>query len=142
MMPTTNCDPSNPPLATRAIQPETLIQPVIHESRGTYRFQDITATQWYLECSTAVLQWRFVTYWPPAVGYADRNSASDAARHRLHIPAVMRPQVTLVEPPDESARDSDAERAVQEFRIAKANPNMERKEKFLCSSPLWPKASS
>lgn len=145
MIPTMIWDPSNPPAATSAIHPETLIHPVIQERSGTYRFQEMTATQWYLSCQlmSICIQFEFVkTYWPPAVGYAERNSASDAAKHRLHIPAVMNPHITLVDPPEGSARDSEAESAVHEFKMAKASPSIDRKEKFLSSSPLCPRASS
>jgi hypothetical protein len=83
-----------------------------------------------------------VSYCPPAVGYAERNSAIDAAKAKLQIPAVMRPQSTLVEPPDGSARPSEDESAVQEFKMAKASPSMERRLKLRFSSPLWPRAWS
>ena len=43
--PTTNWLPRRPPVATSAIHPATLIQPVIHDSRGTERFQAIMATK-------------------------------------------------------------------------------------------------
>lgn len=107
--------------------PETLIHPVIHDKSGTHFFQPMTATQWY---------------WPPAVGYAERNSASEAARHKLQTPAVTRPHTTLVEPPLGNASDIEADSAVHELRIAKANPNIDIGEKLLLSSPLWPRASS
>ena len=90
---------------------------------GTHSFQLIIATQWYC---------------PPAVGYADRNSASEAARARLQIPAVTRPQMTEVGPPEGRASEREAERAVQELRMAKARPSMARGEKLRCNSCLWP----
>ena len=76
------------------------------------------------------------------MGYADRNSANEAAKHKLHIPAVMRPQITEVGPPDGSARDREAARAVQEFMIAKARPSIASGEKLRWSSALWPRAAS
>lgn len=76
------------------------------------------------------------SYCPPAVGYAERNSAIDAARAILQIPAVMRPQRTLVEPPDGSASPSEDESAVQEFKMAKASPSIDRRLKVRLSSPL------
>ena len=54
----------------------------------------------------------------------------------------MRPQITEVGPPDGSARDREAERAVQLLRIAKPRPSMERGEKLRWSSALWPRAAS
>jgi hypothetical protein len=75
-------------------------------------------------------------YCPPAVGYAERNSASDAARAKLQIPAVKRPQMTEVEPPLGKASESDIESAVQEFRIANASPNMDTSEKLRFNSLL------
>ena len=84
------------------------------------------ATQWYC---------------PPAVGYADRNSARDAARHKLHMPAVIRPQRREVEPPLGKASDIDAESAVHVFRIAKASPSIENNEKFRLSSCFTPRAA-
>lgn len=44
--------------------------------------------------------------------------------------------MTEVEPPLGRASESDDERAVHEFRIAKAKPNMETREKLRCNSPL------
>lgn len=38
--------------------------------------------------------------------------------------------MTLVEPPLGSARESEAERAVHEFRMAKARPSIDKKEKL------------
>ena len=97
MTPTINWLPSRPPVAVNAIQPAVLIQPVTHDTIGTQGLGDTIAAQWYC---------------PADVGKAERNSASDAARHKLHIPAVMRPQITDVGPPDGSARERLAERAV------------------------------
>ena len=68
------------------------------------------ATQWYC---------------PPAVGKADKNSAREAAKHRLQIPAVTNPHIVEVVPPLGNARESDAARAVQELRMAKARPSIE-----------------
>jgi hypothetical protein len=70
--------------------------------------------------------------------YAERNSARLAARHKLHIPAVTRPQMTEVGPPLGRASDKLADKAVQEFKMAKASPSIESIEKFLCNSCLWP----
>lgn len=80
------------------------------------------------------------TYCPPAVGYADRNSASDAAKHKLQMPAVTSPQMTLVEPPDGNASPIDDESAVHEFKMAKASPSMDRRLKLRFNSPLCPRA--
>jgi hypothetical protein len=46
--PEMSCDASSPPEVVRAIQPDTLIHPVIQDARGTQRFGVMTATQWYL----------------------------------------------------------------------------------------------
>jgi hypothetical protein len=54
----------------------------------------------------------------------------------------MRPQITLVDPPLGSARERDAESAVQEFRIANANPSIASGEKFRLNSPLWPRLAN
>ena len=108
------------------IYKDMLTQPVIQLSIGCHLFQLMIATQWYC---------------PPAVGYADRNSAKDAARHKLHIPAVMRPHSTDVEPPLGSARDSDAESAVHVFKMAKASPSIEVLEKLRLSSCFTPNAA-
>lgn len=54
----------------------------------------------------------------------------------MQIPAVNNPQMTDVDPPLGSARDSDVDRAVHELRMAKARPSMETREKLRCSSPL------
>jgi hypothetical protein len=43
--PEINCDASRPPEVVRAIQPETLIHPVIQEASGTQRLGVMTATQ-------------------------------------------------------------------------------------------------
>lgn len=48
--------------------------------------------------------------------------------------------MTLVEPPEGKARLSEVERAVHEFKMAKANPSMDKRLKLRCSSPLWPRA--
>lgn len=48
----------------------------------------------------------------------------------MQIPAVSRPQITEVEPPLGNASDSEVERAVQEFKMAKARPNMDKSEKL------------
>jgi hypothetical protein len=40
-------EPRRPAVAVKAIQPKTLIQPVIQLRMGTHDFQLITATQWY-----------------------------------------------------------------------------------------------
>ena len=70
--------------------------------------------------------------------YADRNSANEAARHKLQTPAVINPQITDVGPPLGRASDRLADNAVHEFKMAKASPSIESMEKFLCSSCLWP----
>ena len=54
------------------------------------------------------------------------------------MPAVIKPQITDVGPPLGSARDRDADRAVQEFRIAKASPSIASGLKWRLSSALWP----
>ena len=69
------------------------------------------------------------------------NSAKEAARHRLQMPAVMRPHITDVGPPEGNASDKDAERAVHEFRMAKAKPSMASGEKCRFNSALWPRAA-
>ena len=76
-----------------------------------------------------------------AVGYALKNSASEAARHRLQTPAVTRPQMTLVLPPLGKASEREADSAVQEFKMAKARPSMESGEKFRLSSCFTPSAA-
>jgi hypothetical protein len=45
------------------------------------------------------------------------------------MPAVTRPQSTLVEPPEGRARLKEAESAVQELRMAKAKPSILNGEK-------------
>lgn len=59
------------------------------------------------------------------VGYADRNSARLAARHKLQIPATIKPHNTADGPPEGSARDREAESAVQELRIVNASPSID-----------------
>lgn len=59
------------------------------------------------------------------VGYAERNSARLAERHKLQTPAIINPHNTADGPPEGSARDREAESAVQELRIAKASPNID-----------------
>lgn len=56
----------------------------------------------------------------------------------LHIPAVIKPHITDVGPLLGSARDKDADRAVQEFRMAKASPSIASGLKWRLSSALWP----
>ena len=75
---------------------------------------------------------------PPAVGQTPKNSANEAARHRFPIPAVKSPQSTEVGPPDGRASDSEAARAVQELRIAKAIPSIASGLKWRFSSDSWP----
>lgn len=87
---------------------------------------------------TIAAQW----YCPPAVGYAERNSAREAARHILQIPATMRPHMTELGPPDGKARVMEAARAVQVLRMAKARPSMDIIEKLRLSSCLWPSCAS
>lgn len=76
------------------------------------------------------------------VGYAERNSASEAAKQRLQTPAVTKPQSTLVDPPDGNASPMEAESAVHELRMAKARPSIANGEKFLFSSCFLPRAAS
>jgi hypothetical protein len=45
MRPEISCDASSPPEVVKAIQPDTLIQPVIQDARGTQRLGVMTATQ-------------------------------------------------------------------------------------------------
>lgn len=77
----------------------------------------------------------------PAVGYAERNSAREVERHRLKKPAVHRPQITEVDPPEGKARLIDVESAVQELRMANARPSIDNGEKFRFSSCWIPKAA-
>ena len=114
-------------VATSATHPERLIHPVIQLSTGLHDGQAIIATQWYC---------------PPAVGYALRNSAREAASARLQIPAVINPQSTAEDPPLGSAKDREADNAVQEFKIAKASPSIDNGEKLRFSSCLTPNAAS
>ena len=107
-------------VATSATQPDTLIQPVIHDRPRRREGGAIMATQWYC---------------PPAVGYADSSSARLAAKLRLHIPAVTRPQSTESGPPEGSASDREEASAVHELRIAKASPNIDHFEN--CRSKDW-----
>jgi hypothetical protein len=65
-------------VATRATQPDRLIHPVIQEIPRLSEGGESMAAQWYC---------------PPAVGYADSISAKEAARLRLHIPAVTSPHI-------------------------------------------------
>ena len=58
--------------------------------------------------------------------------------HALHIPAVINPQMTDVGPPEGNASDSDADRAVHEFKIAKASPSIASGLKWRFNSALWP----
>ena len=51
---------------------------------------------------------------------------------------MTRPQITEVGPPEGRASEREAERAVQELRMAKARPSMASGEKLRCSSCLWP----
>lgn len=76
------------------------------------------------------------------VGYAERNSASEADKQRLQTPAVTKPQSTLVEPPDGKASPREADRAVHELRMANARPSIDKGEKFLFSSCFLPRAAS
>jgi len=76
-----------------------------------------------------------ITY---AVGKAERNSASDAARQRLQMPATIRPQVTLEGPPLGKANDMLAPAAVHVFRMANARPSIGKNEKLRLSSCLIP----
>lgn len=80
-------------------------------------------------------------YCPPAVGYAERNSARDVERQRLKKPAVTSPQMTEIGPPEGRAKLIDVDNAVHEFRIANASPSMDRGEKFRFNSCWIPKAA-
>lgn len=60
----------------------------------------------------------------------------------MQTPAVMRPQITELEPPEGRASDRLAAKAVQELRMAKAKPSIARGEKLRFSSPLCPRAAS
>lgn len=60
----------------------------------------------------------------------------------MQMPAVTRPQSTLVDPPDGNARLNEAESAVHEFRMANARPSMDKKLKFLFNSCFLPSAAS
>ena len=65
-----------------------------------------------------------------SLGNVRRNWASAGGRQlpgpALHIPAVIKPHITDVGPPLGSARDRDADRAVHEFKMAKASPSIAR----------------
>jgi len=61
---------------------------------------------------------------PPAVGNALNISARLAARLKLQIPAVTKPHITAMGPPEGSANDNDAANAVQEFKIANDRPSI------------------
>lgn len=80
-------------------------------------------------------------YCPPADGYALRNSARLDARHRLHTPAVIKPQRTEVGPPLGKARDRDVASAVQEFRMANAKPSIASGENVRFNSWVCPRAA-
>ena len=99
-MPRICWEPSRPPVAVKAIQPAVLIQPVTQLVMATYLRGETIAAQWYC---------------PAEVGYAERNSARDAARQRLPIAAVTRPQMTELGPPEGRARVREAASAVHEF---------------------------
>jgi hypothetical protein len=60
---------------------------------------------------TMAAQW----YWPAEVGKAERNSAKEAARQRVQIAAVTRPQIKEEAPPEGRASVREAARATQEF---------------------------
>lgn len=49
-----------------------------------------------------------------------KNSAKLAAKHRLKIPAVMRPHMTALGPPEGKLRLKEADRAVHVFWIVKS----------------------
>lgn len=102
-------------VATSATQPETLIHPVTQESPRFQPCGDMAAIQWY---------------WPPEVGYAERNSPRLAARDKLHIPAVTKPHMTATGPPEGSASEREAARAVHEFNIANARPSIDHLENW------------
>jgi len=53
------------------------------------------------------------------------------------MPAVTKPHNTATGPPEGKASDRDAASAVQEFRMAKAMPSIERGEKWRFSSESW-----
>jgi len=55
----------------------------------------------------------------------------------LPIPAVTKPHKTATGPPEGRASERDAASAVQELRMAKAMPSIERGEKWRVSSESW-----
>lgn len=75
------------------------------------------------------------------MGKADRNSAREAERHKLKNPAVTKPHITEVDPPEGKARLIDVDSAVQELRIAKASPSIDSGEKFRFNSCWIPRAA-
>jgi hypothetical protein len=103
----------------------TLIHPVTQDIMRLLGF--IIAAQWYC---------------PPADGYALRNSARLAARHRLQTPAVINPQSTEVGPPLDNDKDNEVASAVHEFRMANAKPSIASGEKVRFNSWVCPRAAS
>ena len=69
----------------------------------------------------------------------DKNSAKEAAKDKLQMPATTSPQMTASGPPLGRANDILAPRAVHEFRMAKARPSMDNSEKLRCNSCLMPR---
>src|SRR5687767_9131177 len=58
------------------------------------------------------------------------------------MPAVARPQMTETEPPEGSASEREAARAVQELRMAKARPSMVHRLKVRLKDSPWPSWAS
>lgn len=54
------------------------------------------------------------------VGYADRNSAREAAIQSVQTPAVKRPQMILVGPPDVRLKGKAEENAVHDWHLPRA----------------------
>lgn len=59
------------------------------------------------------------------VGHTASNSPKLAPRHPFPIPEITRPHRTALVPPEGRARLREAERAVQELRIANERPRIE-----------------
>ena len=90
------------------------------------RPSDIDHRQWDKQTETRPVRLLGIDYlrtiscnWASAVGDQQPGPA-------LHIPAVIKPHITDVGPPLGSARDRDADRAVHEFKMAKASPSIAR----------------
>lgn len=75
-------------------------------------------------------------YCPPAVGYAERNSASDKLKHKDPSVEVTRPQRTETGPPLGRATDIEIDNAVHVLSSVKDSPNRDRNVKLRSSSRL------